>query len=192
MLKLSKSKLFLLFILIVAIIILVLNTPRFIKQEAKNTSSTQNLVATNNLSFFKSNIFGISFYYPANFFVFEEGDTINVSPFKEDDLNNQESSIGITSNLTITLRKKEPFLNNVILTQNYDSREFHEEKITYKGIKSLKQSYKGEYADEMNYIILVNYKNISPEKSDLLYIHYTEVNKDTYEKILDSVTFESN
>ena len=83
-------------------------------------------------------------------------------------------------------------MNNVILTQNYDSREFSEEKTTYKGLETFTQSYRGEYADEMNYIRLVNYKNISPGKSDLLYIHYTEVNKDAYEKILDSVTFGSN
>ena len=136
--------------------------------------------------FFKSDIFDISFYYPTNFFVFEDGNTINVSPFKKDNGGFQESSTGIASNLTITLRKNEPFLNNVILTQNYDSREFSEEKTTYKGLETFTQSYRGEYADEMNYIRLVNYKNISPGKSDLLYIHYTEVNKAAYSNVANA------
>ena len=191
MIKLLKSRLFLLTLIIVAVI-LALFTAIFLQHEAKNTSYIKNPVTNDSLVFFKSDIFDISFYYPTNFFVFEDGNTINVSPFKKDNGGFQKSSTGIASNLTITLRKNEPFLNNVILTQNYDSREFSEEKTTYKGLETFTQSYRGEYADEMNYIRLVNYKNISPGKSDLLYIHYTEVNKDAYEKILDSVTFGSN
>lgn len=192
MLKLSKSKLFLLFILIVAIIILVLSIPKFLQQETKETYSTQNPVTNDNLSFFKSNISDISFYYPKNFYTFEDGDVITISPFTKNDQNNQESSIGIASNLTIILRKNESFLSNSILTQNYDSREFREEKTTYKDKETVIQSYRGDYANEMNYVMLVNYKNISSEKSDLFYLHYTEKNKDVYEKVIDSITFNTN
>lgn len=127
MIKLFKSRLFLLTLTISAII-LVLFTVIFLQHETKNTSFIENPVTNNNTAFFKSDTLDISFYYPINFFVFEDENTINVSPYKKDDENFQESSIGIASNLTITLRKKEPFLNNIILTQNYNSRDFSEKK----------------------------------------------------------------
>ena len=157
-------------------------------QTQKTAGEPHSLTASSSFSVFKSNITDISFHYPSNFFVTESGKTVTISPLQSEDPRMQ-SSVGIVSSLTITFRKDEQLSSSIIRTQ-HGTTDFYEKETMYKGSRAVNQTYTGDYAGEKNYVSLIQYNN-SHTGSGILYIHYTEVNKNIYENILNSLIFTS-
>lgn len=152
----------------------------------KQNLQNQTLINNGTVKSFKSNLIGVSFLYPSDFFAYEDNGTITTSPLSLED-SQMRSSIGIASNLVITFRKNEQLSDSPARNQ-HGLTDFYEKETTYKGLPALIQSYRGDYAGEKNYIMLIQYN--SPDIGNgVLHIRYTEINKDIYENILNSLTF---
>lgn len=129
---------------------------------------------------YKNKNLSLEFKYPLELFIAEKNQKIIIDALKPDDPM-QHTSTGIISKMTISpdARGVQEIINEY---KNNNLNSFSTEQILINGVKTTRITFRGAYAGEMNYVVLIR----NEKKAETIVIYYMDnsVYQKTFEQIL--------